>query len=350
MIGKQFKIEKEELRNLYFNQNLSISSIAKIYDCSYTTIWERMKEFKIKPRTLLEAMKLVMETRKIPISENELRDLYEKQKLSTLKIAKVYNCYHQTILRKMKGFGIKSRNNTEANTLYPKYDFSGDLVEKAYLFGFRQGDLYVVRTSKSGTTIRIEGNSTQIEQIKLIKKLFSKYGHFNKYKTKGFSGGNLWHSYYLVNDTFDFLLEKRKEIPRWILDNKKYFSAFLAGYIDAEGCIKIYGNKNCIKQAKFILASYDKKIIQQIGKKLISLGIKCGTLRIMSPKGYKTQRKPLPYNQDYYGFNICSKKSLLQLFNYIQNYIKHPKKLRDLAKAKENIEWRNKKFGNLRMG
>lgn len=349
MIEKQFKIRKEELKNLYFNQKLSILSIAKIYGCSYPTIWERMREFRINPRSLSEAMKLVMEKRKIQISDDELRNLYEKRKFSTLKIAKIYNCYHQTILRKMKNFGIKSRNNTEANTLYPKYDFSGDLVEKAYLLGFRTGDLHVCKVSKTGKTLRIEGTSTQLDQIKFIKRLFGKYGHIHKYKAKGFRREGFWHIYCLVNDTFDFLLLKKKRISQWVLGNKKYFSAFLAGYIDAEGCIKIYGNKNCIEQARFILASYDERILQQIREKLVSFGIKCGILRVMAPKGYKTQKKSLPYNQDYHGFNICSKKSLLQLFNCIQNNIKHPKKLQDLAKAKENINWRNKTFGNLRM-
>lgn len=349
MPEKQFKIEREELKNLYFNQKLSISSIAKVYGCSYITVWKRMKEFKIKPRTLSEAMKLVMERRKIQISEDELRNLYEKRKLSTLKIAKIYNCYHQTILRKMKEFGIKSRENTEANTLYPKYNFSGNLIEKAYLLGFRMGDLNVYKTSKTGKTIRIEGNSTKLSQMKLIKKMFGKYGHFKKYKAKGFRGDDFWHGYCLVNNTFDFLLIKKESVPLWILNNKKYFFPFLAGYIDAEGSIKIYGNKGCIKQARFLLTSYDKIILHQIREKLISVGIKCGRLGIVSPKGYKTEKKPLPYNENYYGFGIFSKNSLLCLFDNIQNYIKHPKRFRDLKKAKKNIEWRNKKFGNLRM-
>ena len=349
MPEKQFKIERGELKNLYFNQKFSLSSIAKIYGCNYTTAWERMKEFGLKPRTLSEAMKLVMETRKIPISEDELRNLYEKRKLSTLKIAKIYNCYHQTILRKMKEFGIKSRENTEANTLYLKYNFSGNLIEKAYLLGFRMGDLHVYKTSKTGRTIRIEGNSTKLSQIKLIEKMFGRYGHFAKYKEKGFRGDNFWHSYCLVNNTFDFLLMERKRIPQWILNNKKYFFPFLAGYIDAEGSIKIYGNKGCVKQAQFSLASYDKIILRQIREKLVFIGIKCGRLRIDSPKGYKTKKKPLPYNEDYYGFGIFSKSSLLRLFNNIQNYIRHPKRFRDLEKAKKNIKWRNEKFGNLRM-
>jgi len=123
----------------------------------------------------------------------------------------------------------------------------------------------------------------------------------------------------------------------------------LAGYIDAEGSIKIHGNKGCIKQVRFLLASYDKLILQQIRKKLISVGIKCGHLGIVSPKGYKTEKKPLPYNENYYGFGIFSKNSLLRLFDNIQNYVKHPKRLQDLEKAKKNIKLRNKKFGNLRM-
>jgi len=349
MNKRQFNIERKKLENLYFKQKLSISSIAKIYGCSYVTVWKRMRGFKIQPRTLSEAMKLVMENRKIQISKKELKNLYGKRKFSTLKIAKIYNCYHQTILRKMKEFGIKSRRNTEANTLYPKYNFSGNLMEKAYLLGFRTGDLYLCKTSKTGETIRIEGNSTKLNQIKLIKKIFGKYGHFNKYKAEGIRGVDFWHSYCLVNNTFDFLLIKRKTIPQWILNNKKYFSPFLAGYIDSEGSIKIYGNKGCIKQVRFSLASYDKTILRQIREKLISMGIKCGRLRINSPKGYKTKAKPLPYKEDYYGFGIFSKKSLLQIFDCIQDYIKHPGRVYDLEIAKRNIKWRNKKFGTLRM-
>lgn len=350
MLQKKFKIEKRKLKTLYYTQKLSISSIAKIYGCSYVTIWERMKEFGIKPRSLSEAMKIVMEKRKIQISEDELRKLYLDRKLSTLKIAKLYGTHHSVILRKMAEFGIKSRENTEANLLYPKYNFSGNLIEKAYLLGFCSGDLYIGKTNKNGKTIRIEGTSTRSEQIGLIKKLFSKYGHIHQYKAKGFRGDNFQRIYCLVNETFNFLLEKKKLISQRILDNEKYFFSFLAGYVDAEGCIKIYGNKNCVKQAQFSLASYDKEILGQIRQKLISSkGIKCSPLRIASPKGYRTKAKPLPYRQDYYGFGVYRKKSLLQLFNIIQRYIRHPKRLQDLKRAKINIMIRNKKFGNLRM-
>jgi predicted DNA-binding protein YlxM (UPF0122 family) len=52
--------------------------------------------------------------RKINISKEEIEDLYINQKLSTIEIAKKFGVCDQTILNKMKKFGIKSRTKSEA--------------------------------------------------------------------------------------------------------------------------------------------------------------------------------------------------------------------------------------------
>lgn len=347
MIKEQFKIERRKLEHLYFDQNLSISSIAKMYNCSYATIWGRMRKFKIKPRSLSEAMKLIMETRKLQIPEEELRNFYEKRKFSILKIAKIYNCHHQTVLCKMKGFGIKSRKPSEANTIYVKHNFLGNLSEKAYLIGFRTGDLYVYRINKGGETIRIEGTSTKPTQIRLIEKLFSRYGHIYKYKIKGFRGDSFWRIHYLVNSTFNFLLNKISKIPPWVLNNEKYFFSFLAGYIDAEGCIYIANTK--IPQANFVLSSYDKNILFQLWKKLNLLNICCPKPRISAKRGYITEKKPIPYTQNYWGLSVHSKSSLINLFNKILPFVKHEEKKEMIQRALKNIQWRNKTFGDIKM-
>jgi len=292
-------------------------------------------------------MKLIIKTRKINISKAELKNIYEKRKLSTLKIAKIYNCYHQTILRKMKEFGIKSRKNTEANTLYPKYNFSGNLIEKAYLIGFRTGDLYIYRINKTGETIKVEGTSTIPAQIKLIENLFNKYGHIYKDKIKGFRGDIFQRVHCYVNDSFSFLLEKNRKIPKWILTNEKLFFAFLAGYIDAEGCIYIVNTK--VPQANFMLSSYDKKILFQIWTELNLLNIKCPKPVISARKGYTSKKKPTPYNQDYWSLAVHSKVSLISLFNNVSPLLKHKAKKIAVKNALENIKWRNKAFANLRM-
>jgi hypothetical protein len=345
---KKIGISKAKIKKLYWDEKLSISKIAEKLCVGEWFVWQEMNKKGIRRRSLSEANTLNNLSRKISISKKTLENLYIHQGWPTTKIAKMFSCHHSVILRRMGELGIKSRNLSEAMTKYSKNDFSGDFVEKAYLLGFRSGDLYVKRINPKGQVIRVECSTTSPGQIGLIKKLFSKYGHKYEYNFKGFR--NEVRICYYLNNSFKFLLEKNKKVDKWILGNQKYFFAFLAGYIDAEGSIKIYGNKNCIEQARFTLATYDKTILRQIREKLISIGITCGILRIFSSKGYRTKRKPLPNKQDYYGFNICSKKSLLKLFNSIRGNIKHPDKFQDMKDAKENIKWRNEIFGNLRMG
>jgi hypothetical protein len=62
--------------------------------------------------------------------------------LSLSAIAAAYGCSLTTIWRKLKAAGIETRPGGGA-PLYARADFSGDLVEMAYLIGFRLGDLHV---------------------------------------------------------------------------------------------------------------------------------------------------------------------------------------------------------------
>jgi len=343
---KTIKVSKIILKNLYENKKLSISKIAKIYNCSYWFIWKKMKEYGIKARSLSDANKLNMLSHKINISKNTLQKLYVKRKIPVTKIAKMYKCHHKTILRKMKEFNIKSRSMPEAMTIYPKKNFSGELLEKAYLIGFRQGDLYVHRINPKGDTIRVECSTTHPKQIELFRRLFCKYGHIHEFQFNGFRRETRITCY--LNNSFTFLLNKNDMIEKWILENDKYFFAFLAGYIDAEGHIGIhpYGNN---KQACFLLASYDKNILYQLWIKLISLDIKCPKPIISSKKGYVSKAKPLPYKKDYWVLGIYSKMSLLKIFDGISPHIKHAEKIMDIEKAINNINLRNIEFGNLRM-
>jgi len=54
----QFNILKKELYDLYSNKKLSMSKIAKVYNCSYDTIRRRLIKYKIPVRTQSEVNKL----------------------------------------------------------------------------------------------------------------------------------------------------------------------------------------------------------------------------------------------------------------------------------------------------
>jgi len=340
------KIHSKELKKLYWKDKLSVSKIAERFGLSYATIWKKMDKYEIKRRNLSEANTLNNLSRKIFIPKNTMVNLYIRRKLPSTKIDKLFNCHHSVILRRMKEFGIRSRNLSEAMTKYPKKDFNGNILEKSYLIGFRYGDLYVAKVNPKGQIIKIECSTTSPEQIFLVDKLFANYGHKYEFKFKGFREET--RVCYYLNKTFDFLLEKSKKISRKILNNHNNFFAFLAGYVDAEGSIGVY-SRGGLKQASFILSTCDKAILKQIYDKLISKNIQCGTLRIVSPKGYVTPKKPRPYTKDYWGFGVYSKKSLIRLFRNINPYVQHPKIIRNISNATKNIIWRNREFGNLKI-
>ena len=312
---KQINIPKKELVDLYLKKKLSTYKIAKLYNCRNSTIGRRLEEFKIKTRRL----------EKIEISKDELIYLYTKKRLPLSKIAKKFNCSISTIFKNMKQYNIKLRNTSEACTKYPKKDFSGDLEEKAYLVGFRIGDLHA---KKIGSIIIFKTNTTKIEQVELIENLFKKYGHFY---TKNHNG--VFYTQCQMNNSFSFLIPKEKYIYNWILNNEKCFFSFLAGYTDAEGNIGIYNN-----MAKFRLRSYDKKILYQIHDKLNLLGIKTN-FGLESRMGTRNQ------NQDCWGVYTGNKSYLLRIFDSLEPYLKHKKRRNDMDLARLNIIERNMKYG-----
>jgi len=343
----KFKIESNDLKGLYQNKKLSISEIAKFYGCSFITVWKRMKRFGIKSRTLSEANRLSMMGRKINIPIDQLKDLYGRRKLSILKIAQFYNCHHSTVLDRMDEYGIKRRDFVDANTLFKKRNFINNLKEKAYLIGFRTGDLYVNKISKNGRTLRIEGSSTRKEQIDHIEGLFSKYGRVRKRNFVGFDSQSFKRISCFVNDSFSFLLEKKDFIEPWILKSNEYFWNFVAGYVDAEGHIGVHGNSRA-RQAIFSLSSSDGVILRQIYERFLKEGINA-KLRISHPAGYKSSQKKKPYKKDYWALNVHSKFSLLRLFDFLAPNLKYPLKIKSLQRARNNIQKRNRKFGYLRM-
>ncbi|MBN1813538.1 MAG: hypothetical protein JXA14_16995, partial [Anaerolineae bacterium] len=87
-----------------------------------------------------------MGRREIEIPPEELQELYVAQELSSIEIAPRYGCSWQTIVNRLREYGIPIRDKATASAIakiaHPRRDFSGDLVEKTYLLGFRQGDLH----------------------------------------------------------------------------------------------------------------------------------------------------------------------------------------------------------------
>lgn len=126
-------IPQEELYDLYWNQGLSMPQIAEKFEVCQTTIWRLMKEHGIRRRTFYEnalgkrnsfygkkhsatTRKHLSEVRriKLPISNEELIELYLNKKLSCLKISEKLGCCDKKITNELRRLGIPIRTRKQA--------------------------------------------------------------------------------------------------------------------------------------------------------------------------------------------------------------------------------------------
>lgn len=311
---KKIEIPKAKLRDLYINKRLSTQKISRLLNISPCAAYYKLKEHNIEIR----------KKKIIEIYKKNLEDLYINKKMSCSQIAKLYKCDAVTIFNKLKKYKIQRRSYYEANIKYPKKEFDGGDILKAYMIGFRLGDLNVKALNKKSTIV-IKSCTTKEDQLNLIRKVYGSYGHLWK---KNYQ--NVYNIMVFLDNSFNFLINKEDKIENWILQNDDSFLAFLGGYIDAEGNFGVYD-----KRARFRLGTYEKNILLEIQLKLISLGVKT-KFRLEGEAGSRNQ------NKDFYRISINEKLSLLKFIRLIKTYIKHEKRYNDMLKCEANILERNK--------
>jgi len=326
---EKFKISKKELRNLYYHQKFSMNEIAKKYGCSHATIVNRIKKHCLKSRGHLGL------TKPIRISKEKFEYLYHARKLSLDKIGKILHCSEGGLQRKIKKFVIKTRPISERACKYKKKDFDGNLEEKAYMIGFRLGDLNIKPTKN---LFQARCSTTKRAQIILIKNLFSPYTTPHVWKAKR----GTFEITALLNKSFNFLLPKNDCIESWVLKKPKCFLAFFAGYTDAEGCFYFQKSTNGRKwkNALFEIQTQDRQIIHQLWLGLTKLGISSPKPKI-SRYGGEIDKRGIKNNKDVWRLGVCQKESLWRMLNFLKPYIKHKEKNKALSRAMENIISRN---------
>lgn len=276
-----------------------------------------------------------------------LQELYIKQKLSSSAIAKQLSCDPATVRNRLRALGLPVRTQREAyqyriftrfpgRIIYPKRNFDGDTAHKAYLIGFRLGDLTAtVCSGPYSKTIEVKGRTTRSEQIRLFRNLFSGYGHLAQRQPDRHGAVHL--TCYL-NRSFDFLLPKQDGVEPWIGRDPRCAAAFVAGYIDAEGSFHISTKKTGLKKAVFALASQDREILNWCYRWFQSIGVECPRPKISLHRGTKRMFK---LNKDYWILQVRRKHSLIRLIAALTPWIRHGKRKTDMARVVQNINKRN---------
>lgn len=257
-----------------------------------------------------------MAKNKINLKKDILNDLYWNKNLSPYKIGYIFGCSFATVTNRFKEFGIPFKNHSMARQKYPKQNFSGDLCEKAYLLGFRIGDLNVYKTSEGSNYTVVRCHTTSADQSNLITSLFERYGKV----TISQSGQINCH----LNDSFDFLLEKYGKFKE--IRSKKEFFSFVAGYLDAEGYFGINQGK-----ARLKVDSYDSQVLMWMSENLKRFGIR-NKLKVIGV--CKTKRS---FGKELWRINVNWADDLLHLIFCLRPYAKHKKRIHQMKTCENNI-------------
>lgn len=119
----QGPISKETLQRLYFKEKMSLAQIAEKLGTSITRVFNWMEHYGLKRRDVSSATRL--NPPKPPnkleglVSKEELKELYYDKKLSLAQIANKLHCSLSTVYRRMEYYGFPRRSKSEAVKLNP---------------------------------------------------------------------------------------------------------------------------------------------------------------------------------------------------------------------------------------
>lgn len=268
---------------------------------------------------------------KITIPKNELVKLYIKGNQSPYSIARLYGCNFSTVTNRIREYGIPFKSHSVARIKYKKQRFRGGDREKAYMIGFRLGDLNVYSRSQHSEVIVVRTHTTKLDQVNVMKRLFAKYGRVTISQSRSHS----FHVNCFLDSSFSFLLPKEDTVRVWI-KKVSTFSAFVAGYTDAEGSFGINQGK-----ARFKIDSYDYGILLRIHKWLLDRGIPnkfwcIGRKGESYPGGYR-------WNKDLWRLTINRAEAIKKFCSFVKDSLLHKKRIEDMKICLRNIEMRAKK-------
>ena len=302
--------------------------IARLFGCSHSTIVNRARAYKIKSRGYLGLR------RPLKITKEGLEKQYNRG-LSLRKIARMFQCSEGGIERRFKKYGLVSRDVAHRACKYLKHNFSGDLIEKAYIVGFRLGDLNV---SLRKNVIQVRCSTTHKAQLQLIRRLFYHYTTPHVWLAKR----GTYEIVCLVNSSFNFLLTKEDKIPVWILEDRETFFSFLAGYFDAEGCFHLKKPKKTgrIFSGGLEIQTQQKQIILGLWKGLLNYTITFPQPTISKKTGHVDSRG-VKNNKDVWRLTTYKKESVWKLVQVLKPYLKHQEKLNKIKGIEKNLISRN---------
>lgn len=242
-MSRKIEIAKDELINLYINNNLSIGDLSRLYGCCKATISKRLNEYGIKKV-------------KFNITRDE-KGRFVKGSMPFNKGKKL-----EELFGKDKAEKIKKLHNEKVTK---KIDLTMN-ENLAYILGVLLGDGYVSYTDKGNYIVGLEVTDKKFadEFIKALNKLGLKTRCYTRKRMH-------WKIHYCVYSYSKQLYKYVKNIDYNSLYDEltkdiNFVTSFLKGFYESEGSDFKYG--------KVILFNSNTDLIKFISKLIVFLGFK----------------------------------------------------------------------------
>lgn len=173
--------------------------------------------------------------------------LYQKDKISAMKIAKIFNCSEPTIFKILKKYKISIRKRRDYCTKIDENFFEKiDSHHKAQVLGLIYADGCLLRRTGNSWSITIGLQNRDFEYLNQINTIMKHEKPLRKIiKSSGFSKGNThWlfstNNYKLAQDIQKLGITQRKsltcEFPTLDQVPEEFISSFILGYFEGDGC------------------------------------------------------------------------------------------------------------------
>lgn len=202
---RKIEIPKKELEDLYIRNKMNIYQIGKKFDCNEVTILNRLRQYNIPIRKKGE---LAMEKYRIEISAERAKNLYVDKKLPISEIKKLFYCHHETLRKRLLRSGISIRNISEAlkgkpstfkgkhHTLETRKKLSILTVKQLASGKMKRQDTTIERKIEEG----LKKNHIYYKKYIPLCNITVADFYLPKYKLVIYADGDYWHSLSLVKN------------------------------------------------------------------------------------------------------------------------------------------------------
>jgi len=262
---------KEDLQRLYVEEKLSAMKIAKVYDLKYASpkTAESTILYHLKRHGIVRRDPTAHVRKVTAVMVDEWVARYQKGE--SLKHIAGDFVDPVTVFEHLHKRGLKLRDKVEAQIAavqkHQKRPFAGDSREKAYLIGLAVGDL---ATTRHGRAVRIRLSTTHPAMARLFRGLFAGYGPIFEYPRRSLLTEYEWSLDCDLDNSFRFFLEMSQYVPRLLKDDE-LFLCFLGGFFDAEGSI-YYHKKKERGAFEFSISNTNECLMRAINDKLVQIG------------------------------------------------------------------------------